>query len=125
VTAAPMNVLAVWLLYFIGQALHVLLTAQLVIRSKLNALQNLSQYFQDRWIPLVCRLFLTCLAFMIVWENPVLFNFEHLIPTFGTQVAMAGILGWFSDSVFDKLVAFIPWLHHELPAVEPPATDGK
>jgi len=120
-----MNVLAIWLLYFIGQALHVLLAANLVIKSKLNAVSSLGSYFQLRWIPLVCRLFLTTLSFMIVWENPVLFNLEHLIPTVGTQAAMAGILGWFSDSVFDKLISLIPWLQRELPAVEPPAADGK
>jgi hypothetical protein len=115
-----LSVLSVWLLYFIGQALHVLLTAHLTIRSTLNALTSYEEYFRLRWMPLVCRIFLTTLAFMIIWANPRLFGLERLMPTLATQAAMAGILGWFSDSLFDKLVAMIPGLQRELPAMDVP-----
>ena len=112
-----MSDLSVWGFYFIGQALHILLAANLVIKSKLNAVGSLAGYFSLRWIPLLCRLFLTTLSFVIVWNNPALVNIEHLMPTISTQVAMAGILGWFSDSVFDKFISMVPWLQKELPAV--------
>jgi hypothetical protein len=109
--------LAVWALYMTGQVLHVLLAANLVLKSKLNAVSSLAGYFALRWIPLLCRFFLTTLAFVLVWNNPSLVNIDHLMPTASTQIAMAGILGWFSDSVFDKFISMVPWLQKELPAV--------
>lgn len=112
-----MSYLAIWVIYFIGQALHVLLAANLVIKSKLNAVGSLAGYFELRWIPLLCRLFLNTLIFVVIWNNPALVNIEHLMPTVSTQIAMAGILGWFSDSVFDKFISMVPWLQKELPAV--------
>lgn len=112
-----MSDLVVWILYLIGQSLHILLAANLVIKSKLNAVDSLATYLALRWIPLLCRFFLTSLTFIILWNNPAIANIEHLMPTFSTQVAMAGILGWFSDSVFDKVISMVPWLQKELPAV--------
>jgi hypothetical protein len=112
-----MSYITVWLLYFIGQALHILLAANLVIKSKLNSVDSLRTYFALRWVPLVCRLFLTTLTFVLLWNNPAIANIEKLMPTFSTQVAMAGILGWFSDSVFDKIISLVPWLQRELPAI--------
>ena len=112
-----MSYLTIWLLYLIGQALHVLLAANLVIKSKLNAVNSLGGYFSLRWIPLLCRFFLNTLIFVVIWNNPALVNIEHLMPTMSTQIAMAGILGWFSDSVFDKFISMVPWLQKELPAV--------
>jgi hypothetical protein len=112
-----MSYLAIWACYLVGQALHVLLGANLVIKSKLNAVTSLGGYFALRWIPLLCRFFLNTLIFVVVWNNPVLVNIEHLMPTVSTQIAMAGILGWFSDSVFDKFISMVPWLQKELPAV--------
>jgi len=112
-----MSYLAVWILYFIGQSLHVLLAANLVIKSKLNAVGSLRGYFALRWVPLICRLFLTTLTFVLLWNNPSIANLEKLMPTLATQVAMAGILGWFSDSVFDKVISMVPWLQKELPAI--------
>jgi len=109
--------LTIWMLYFVGQSLNILLAANLVIKSKLNAVDSLATYFQLRWIPLLCRLFLTTLMFIVIWNNPALTNIERLMPTMATQVAMAGILGWFSDSVFDKFISMVPWLQKELPAV--------
>jgi hypothetical protein len=108
----------VWLLYFFGQLLHILSSAYLAIRSNKNNVQTLIEYLKSRVIPLVSRLFLSTLAFIIVWDNPKLnIEFSQYITNGLTQAAMAGILGWFSDSLFDKVVALIPWLGKELPVI--------
>jgi hypothetical protein len=113
--------LGVWIMYMLGQFLHILLTANLAVHSKINGIASFGIYFKTRWIPIVCRLFLTTLTFVLVWDNPALVNIESLMHTTATQIAMAGILGWFSDSVFDKVLSVVPWLQRELPAIEPPA----
>lgn len=106
-----------WLVYFTAQILHVLLGAHLAIKSKLNGLCGLRGYLAARWIPIVCRVFLASCTFAIVWANPFLFNMQKFVSTPTSQVALAGILGWFSDSLFDKVVGMLPGLQKEIPAL--------
>ncbi len=110
--------LGVWLLYLLGQFLHVLLTANLAVHSKINGIGSFATYFRTRWIPIACRFFLTTLTFVLIWNNPDLFDIERFVKTTATRIAIAGILGWFSDSAFDKVLSLIPWLQKELPAVD-------
>jgi hypothetical protein len=105
----------VWVCYFLAQALHLLLGAHLSIHSKLNAVASYYQYFSLRIVPITCRVFLTSLVFVVVWYNQSLLDLSRFTPTVATQIAMAGILGWFSDSVLDKFLALIPGIQKDLP----------
>lgn len=110
----------IWFCYAVGQLLHLLLGAHISIHSNLNSVTTYKSYFCYRWVPIVCRLFLTTMTFMIFWGNPTVLDLTKYMPTTSTQIAMAGILGWFSDSVFDKVLALIPMFKKELPAVDDP-----
>lgn len=113
--------LGVWGFYIAGQALHLLLGAHLSIQSKLNSVTSYSEYLRIRWVPITCRLFLTTLAFVIVWDNPAVMDLARFMPTVAARIAAAGILGWFSDSVFDKLLGLLPLTNKELPSIDAPS----
>jgi hypothetical protein len=115
-----MSTWGVWICYFLAQALHLLLGAHLSIHSKLNSVGSYREYFSLRIVPILCRVFLTTLVFLEVWYNQSVLDLSRFTPTIQTQVAMAGILGWFSDSLFDKFLALIPGLQKELPAMDCP-----
>jgi hypothetical protein len=117
---ALIGTLGVWCFYIAGQFLHLLLGAHLALASKLNSVTTYSEYLRIRWVPILCRLFLTTAAFVIVWGNPAILELTRFMPTVATQIAMAGILGWFSDSVFDKLLGMIPIMQKELPMIDSP-----
>jgi hypothetical protein len=118
-----LNSWAVWAVYTTGQILHILLSANLSVHSKLNSVDTFGRYFKLRWIPLLCRLFLTTLTFVIAWDNPSIMSLDsRFLPAGGTQIALAGFMGWAADSIFDKVIAVIPGLSKELPGVDfPPA----
>jgi len=112
----------IWLCYFVGQLLHIAFVANAAIQSKINAVNTWPAYFKVRWIPLVSRGFLSVMAFLLVWDNPRVIDMDNYIDTAKTAIAMAGILGYFSDSVLDKVLnvfsKFLPGLQKELPAAE-------
>lgn len=114
----------IWAFYVVGQVLHLLTTASLAVQSKLNGLDSVGSYLKLRWIPLTGRMFLATLGFMFIWDNPSLVDIDQYLKTLYAQIAVAGALGWFSDSLLDKFVAllsrFVPVLQRELP----PPTGG-
>lgn len=116
---AEITTLGVWSMYWAGQLLHILLVASLTIKSSLpNGITSVTSYLRAKWIPLVCRMFLTTAAFMIVWDNPQMVNIQAYTHGILATSALAGLLGWFSDSVFDKVLSFIPALSGSLPKLD-------
>jgi len=109
--------------YGLGQFLHILLIANAASRSSLNAFKTLQDYFRARWVPIVGRAFLSILAFILIWDNPKLVDLDSWLPGLAQEGALAGILGWFSDSVLDKVVNLLsgmfPGLQKELPVIPP------
>jgi hypothetical protein len=110
-------------IYMVGQFLNILFASYLAVNSKINRVYSVKKYFTLRWIPIVCRLFLTTVAFPLMWNKTFLSS--DFMSTFYSQVALAGILGWFSDSALDKLLSIIPFLQKELPKhqADMPPTD--
>lgn len=108
----------VWLFYAVGQGLHLLLGAHLSLASKLNSVTTYREYFLIKAVPLACRLFLVTMAFILVWDNPKVVDLSGLAITTLKKCAFAGLLGFFSDSLFDKVMGFIPLTNKELPPVE-------
>ena len=112
-------------LYGVGMFLHILMVANLAVHSKGGAINDFKTYLSTRWIPISCRIFLSILAFVLLWDNPALFDIDRFMTTASSQVAISGVLGWFSDSLLDKLISFVPWLKKELPVVPAPGDSGK
>lgn len=119
--AALMNwgVFGVWSLYIIGNALHVLLKAQAAKQSTLNSLSDISGYLKLHWVVIASRFFLNTMAFVFIWHSPWLVDLDKLNLPLASRLALAGMLGWFSDSVFDKVISllsrFFPSLQKESP----------
>lgn len=115
---------AIWPFYFIGQALSILAAANASVHSKISGVTCFEEYFRARWIPIACRLFLASMAFVWVWNNRVLVDIDRFTQNLGSQVAIAGGLGFFSDKVLDVVLnlasRFLPGLQKEVPLVNPP-----
>lgn len=112
----------VWIFYFVGQGLHVLLVSWLASRSDANTLSGPFAYVKLRWVPILCRVFLVTLSFMFIWL-PVIGALSGVIKAYMQLVALAGVFGWCSDSVWDKFIALlapvVPALQKEqLPKLE-------
>jgi hypothetical protein len=106
-------------MYAVGVFLHILLVANLAVRSKCGGTHTIKEYLTWRWVPISCRIFLSILAFVLVWNNPALIDIDRFMSTASSQMAIAGILGWFSDSVLDKVIGMIPALQKDLPIIPP------
>lgn len=104
-------------MYAVGTFLHILLVANQAVRSKSDGKHTIKEYLAWRWVPIGCRIFLSMLAFVLVWNNPSVIDIDRFMSTTSSQVAIAGILGWFSDSVLDKVIGMIPALQKELPTI--------
>jgi hypothetical protein len=107
--------------------LHMLSVANLATKSKNRTTHSMKEYLSWRWVPISCRVFLSILAFVLVWDNPSLINgIDRFMGAPSSQIAIAGILGWFSDSLLDKVVSAIPALQKDLPVLPPAgASDSK
>lgn len=123
------HVVSLWIFYFIGQGLHVLLRATAVVRSPQSGITNYRQFFKVHGAPLAVRIFLATMG-LILWAG----NSEIVTALFqkvglGDSVlplnsATAGLYGYFADSLLDKLGIFIPQLQKDVPpapADTPPA----
>lgn len=112
--------------YNIGQAFNVLAGAYIATKSSLNSIKTIWQFFSVRWVPVGIRWFLCLCLFFIVWENPSLLNLERFMPNLATHIGVAGLLGWVSDSVWDKVLGILlPGIQKELPAIPPPTNGGQ
>jgi len=109
----------VWVLYLTGNVLHVLLKAQASSQSTLNKLSGIGAYLKLNWVAISSRFFLNTMSFLFVWHSPWLFDLDKLNLAMPARLALAGMLGWFSDSVFDKAILllsrFFPSLQKEAP----------
>ncbi len=112
-------------MYAVGTFLHILLVANQAVRSKCGGTETIKEYLAWRWVPISCRIFLSMLAFVLVWNNPALIDIDRFMSTTSSQIAIAGILGWFSDSVLDKVVGMIPALQKDLPMIPPIGDSSK
>ena len=118
----------VWALYAAGMLLHVFMKAQIAYRSKLNGLSSFWEYLRAQLFPILCRVFLNTMAFMVLWDNPDVIDLSNLNLGINTKLGLAGTFGWFSDSVFDKLLGYLsrvfPGLQKEVPPSELPPHAG-
>jgi hypothetical protein len=116
-----LHYVVVLMFYNIGQAFNVLAGAYIASRSSLNSIRTIWQFFVVRWVPIGIRWFLCLCLFFVVWGNPKLLNLEQYMPTFPIHLGVAGMLGWVSDSVWDKVLALLlPGIQKELPAIPSP-----
>ncbi len=124
-THPALHYVVVLLFYNIGQAFNVLAGAYIASKSSLNSIKTIWQFFSIRLVPVGIRWFLCNCLFFIVWENPSLLNIERFMPNLAAHVGIAGLLGWASDSIWDKVLAMIlPGIQKELPVIPPPAVKG-
>ena len=107
----------VWTCYFLGQVLHILVDSSSVVKNKANVINSYKAYFSAYWTTIAARFFLLSCMFPFVWDNPSAFDIQGVMHTTGTQIGASGILGWFCDSAWDKLLSFMPWLKGKLPEV--------
>jgi hypothetical protein len=104
-----------WVIYFAAQLIHMTVRAGLSTRSQLTPWDSLRQYVSKFWPQLVARVFLASLAFWWWIHSPAQVGTVVLLPV---NPATAGIFGWFSDSVLDKVIALLlPTAKVALPAL--------
>ena len=109
----------IWLMYGLGLVLHVAASANLAVHSKLNAFTGFKHYLRVRLVPILSRGFLSVCLLPLVWDNPKLFDIDRFMTSFAAQWGLAGLLGWFSDSFWDKVLTLIPFLRKEVPVIPP------
>ena len=107
----------VWVLYILGQIVHIVADANDTVNDPAHAVASWKVYFKTYGTRIAARFFLTMCMFPLVWSNPALLNFERFMSSTGMQVGVAGIFGYFSDSAWDHLLSFLPWLQKKLPQV--------
>lgn len=116
-----LHYLAILAVYNVGLAVNVLAAAYVASQSKINSIEGIGQYFKLRWVPVSIRWFLCLCLFLVVWGNPSVLDLERYMPNFPAHLGVSGMLGWLSDSVWDKVLAVIlPGIQKELPVVPPP-----
>lgn len=93
-----------WVIYGLAQLLHMTVRAGLASRSQYTPWVSVRQYTSKFWPQLVARIFLASLAFWWWIHYPQQVGSVVLLPV---NFATAGIFGWFSDSVLDKLIALV------------------
>jgi hypothetical protein len=113
--------------YMLGQFFLVICTAYLAVKSTMpNGVFSLKHYFVQRWPPLALRWFVSLCLFFLVWNNSRVMDLERFMPTFPAHMGAAGLLGWLSDSVLDKVLAVVfPGINKTLPAIPTPEDTPK
>jgi hypothetical protein len=116
------------LIYLLGWAFHVALQVDAIARSGKTAYAKRRQVLAYLWPRIAARAFVATMLFLLVWQHPELI--QRAASLFGYQIgkdesgvisfpmnnAIAGLYGFFSDS----LLGYLPFLKGQLPAVEPP-----
>lgn len=116
-----LHYLFVWLSYNLGQLVVVTVTAYIASKSTLNNVKSIRQYLVLRWVPLGARWILCNFMFFVLWENSGVIDLERFMPNLMAHVGVAGMLGFLSDQIWDKVLAVVlPGINKELPAVPPP-----
>lgn len=119
-----LHYILILLFYNLGQLFSILIAAYIVSQSSVNNINNISHYFKARFLPVMARWFLCTCLFLFVWGNPAVLDIERFMPNFAAHLGVSGILGWFSDSLWDKVLAAVfPGMQKGLPKV--PVEDQK
>lgn len=107
----------VWVLYILGQLVHVGLAANDTVNDPAHSIASYKIYFKTYAPRLVARFFLATCMFPLVWDNQGALNFESFMHSTASQVGISGIFGYFSDSLWDKVLAWLPWLQKKMPQI--------
>ncbi|MBI1750474.1 MAG: hypothetical protein HY234_03650 [Acidobacteria bacterium] len=117
------SIAVIWMLYLLGQFVHILKRAGMAVRSKRNSIHSRIVFIAFYWDALLVRIVLCAGLFWVLQTNPRgLTNlFALLGVNIGADISVdlgsALIFGYFADSVLDWLVSKIPILQKELPAL--------
>jgi len=121
-----MHTLDLWLLFQLGQGLHILKRAALSKSSPLSGTKSIWGYLVTNRVTLLIRAVLVSAGFAYWLTHPdalttVLARIGFSINlTFAPEHATAVIFGYFADSAMDFLTAKVPMLQKEIP----PANGG-
>lgn len=111
-----------WLAFFcyaVAIAMHTMARAGLTVKSD-TPLNSLREYLGRYWPKLIPQWVLGVALFMLFWNNEALgglLQFPQVASRPIHKLAMALIVGWFSDSVLDKVLALV---HLEGKVAPPP-----
>lgn len=93
-----------YLVFFAGQILHLLERADGVAASALpNGVKTIWQFIAKNKFQISGQFFLALIIYWFVIDNPKVMNLEGLGGGYKTQFALSGALGWFADSLGDKV----------------------
>lgn len=118
--------ISLWLCFLVGQYLSVLARAWATVNSKLNGITSYGQFFRVHAVPILIRVFLASMLFMLWRYNTGAFSktiarlvgatgFQFSGDPFPLNPATAGIFGYFVDSILDKLSVLVPAMRKEIP----------
>ena len=133
--------IAIFTMFFIGQAVHAWLRAANTINSKLNGINSYQQYAQVNGAQIASRFFVAyCIFAAWAWHGPeMLAALIRYVPSLQTITgsgpadriipvngATAGVFGYLADSLIDTAVGLLskrwPSLQKDIPPVaDPPA----
>jgi hypothetical protein len=94
----------IFILFLGSQVLHLLATAFYAAQSTHTSWQSVRQYVQVNAGKLLTQLVLSIALILIVMENPDALG--RLGIPFKLSPGLAIVLGWFVDSLLDKLLGF-------------------
>lgn len=115
-----------WLCFLVGQYLSILARAWASVTSKLSGIATYGQFFRLHGIPILIRVFLASMGFMLWHSNAAMFSkaIARLVSVTGFNIssdpfplnpATAGIFGYFVDSILDKISILVPGMRKEIP----------
>jgi len=121
-----------WLLYLLGQAMHVLKRAAISAASTVSAGSSIREWFCRNWPTVVVRVFLNSALFLL-WATPWLdlildkVGAKGLVGKFPVPTVLnpqtafiAMVSGFAADSLIDALIfRFVPSAQKEIPTYVP------
>jgi hypothetical protein len=121
----------VWFFYWTGWFMHILAVAYLTCKSESNPARTIVAYVVQKWPPILIRMFLVTLGFLLWKFDPDAVNkiaqhyAQDLAPgtihDFVMSVGLplnaltAGAYGYVGDSLLDKLIGVTPWFKSVAP----------
>ena len=117
---------AIWVLYLLGQFVHILKRAGMAVRSKSNCIRSRIEFIAFNWDVLLIRVVLCAGLFWVLVTNPrgltriFMLLGAGITADISVDFGTALIFGYFADSILDWVVSRIPFLQKELPAWNDP-----
>lgn len=114
----------IWLLFFVGQVVHVMAQIETVVRTKTNPANSRLQILKDGWFAFVIRAFVCTMLFgvFLSGELPTVllaFKIESPLWVEALSAVMNSAAGPFIAGAFgysiDSLLAYIPGLKSYVP----------